>query len=38
MIPPNSYLYEMIRSELSWVVGDDHVQTGDSDKLGHSID
>lgn len=38
MIPPNNYLHEMLRSELSWILGDDHVQTGDSDKLGHSID
>ena len=28
----------MIRSELTWVVGEDYVQTCDSDKLGHSID
>lgn len=34
----NSYLYGMVRSELSWAVGDEHVQTGDADKLGHSID
>ena len=33
-----SYACEMIRSELTWVVGDDYVQTDDSDKLGHSID
>ena len=35
---PKNYLYEMIRSELTWAVGDDHVQTNDADKLGHSID
>lgn len=34
----HDYTYEMIRSELTWIVGDDHVQTDDSDKLGHSID
>ena len=38
MIPPNHYLYEMVRSELTWAVGDEHVQTSDSDKLSHSID
>lgn len=38
MIAAKNYLYEMIRSELTWVVGEDHVQTTDSDKLGHSID
>ena len=35
---PNNYLYEMVRSELTWVVGDDNVQTNEADKLGHSID
>lgn len=35
---PKNYLYEMIRSELTWAVGDEHVQTNDADKLGHSID
>jgi alkyldihydroxyacetonephosphate synthase len=33
-----NYTYEMIRSELTWVVGDEYVKTGNSDKLGHSID
>jgi len=33
-----SYAYEMLLSELTWAVGEDYVQTGDSDKLGHSID
>lgn len=28
----------MIRSELSWAVGEQNVSTDDSDKLGHSID
>ncbi len=37
-ISNKSYAYEMIRSELTWVVGEDYVQTCDSDKLGHSID
>ncbi|MDD2455088.1 MAG: FAD-binding oxidoreductase [Kiritimatiellae bacterium] len=35
---PKNYLYEMIRSELTWAVGDEHVQTNEADKLGHSID
>lgn len=35
---PKNYLYEMIRSELTWVVGDDYVQTNEADRLGHSID
>ena len=38
MLTRKSYNYEMIRSELTWVVGEDYVQTDDSDKLGHSID
>lgn len=39
MLPQReSYSYEMIRSELTWVVGDDHVQTDCSEKLAHSID
>lgn len=33
-----SYMNEMIRSELAWVVGDEYVQTNDAEKLGHSID
>ncbi|HOG52008.1 MAG TPA: FAD-binding oxidoreductase, partial [Lentisphaeria bacterium] len=33
-----SYSYEMLRSELTWVVGDDNVQTDCSEKLAHSID
>jgi len=35
---PKNYLYEMIRSELTWAVGDDYVQTNEADRLGHSID
>ena len=35
---PKNYLYEMIRSELTWAVGEDYVQTSDADKLGHSLD
>jgi len=35
---PKNYLYEMIRSELTWVVGDSYVQTNEADRLGHSID
>ncbi len=39
MLPQtNHYMFEMIRSELSWAVGDDNVRADDSDKLGHSID
>jgi alkyldihydroxyacetonephosphate synthase len=33
-----NYNYLMLKSELTWVVGEDHVQTDDADKLGHSID
>lgn len=33
-----NYTYEMIRSELTWAVGEEYVHTDDSDKLGHSID
>lgn len=35
---PKNYLYEMIRSELTWVVGDEYVQANEADNLGHSID
>ena len=35
---PKNYLYEMVRSELTWAVGDENVQTNEADKLGHSID
>ncbi len=38
MLSHNNYMYEMIRSELTWIVGKDFVCTGDSDTLGHSID
>lgn len=38
MIATKNYMYEMVRSELTWVVGEDYVQTTESDKLGHSID
>jgi alkyldihydroxyacetonephosphate synthase len=34
----DSYSYEMLRSELTWAVGDDNVQTDCSEKLAHSID
>ncbi|MGN0880065.1 MAG: FAD-binding oxidoreductase [Oligosphaeraceae bacterium] len=37
---PNSDLYpfQMIRSELTWIVGEDNVMTDDAQKLSHSID
>jgi alkyldihydroxyacetonephosphate synthase len=38
LISNKSYAYEMVRSELAWIVGEEHIQTGDADKLGHSID
>ena len=39
MLPQtNHYHFEMIRSELSWAVGDENVRTDDADKLAHSID
>ncbi len=39
MLPARtSYAYEMIRSELTWVVGAENVQTDASEKLAHSID
>lgn len=38
LISRQSYSYEMLRSELTWVVGDDNVQTDCSEKLAHSID
>ncbi len=33
-----SYLFEMIRNELADAVGPDHVNSGDSEKMGHAID
>jgi len=33
-----SYPFEMVRSELAWAVGEENVQSGDADKLGHSLD
>ncbi|MGI5923239.1 MAG: FAD-binding oxidoreductase [Lentisphaeria bacterium] len=38
LTPRDSYSYEMLRSELTWTVGDDNVQTDCSEKLAHSID
>jgi alkyldihydroxyacetonephosphate synthase len=38
LLHQKSYTYAMIRSELSWVVGDDYVQTDCAEKLAHSID
>ncbi|QYY34333.1 FAD-binding oxidoreductase [Ruficoccus sp. ZRK36] len=39
MLPQTThYLFEMIRSELTWAIGEDNVSIDASDKLGHSID
>lgn len=39
MLPTNdSYNFEMIRSELTWVVGNEYVKADDAEKLAHSID
>ncbi len=39
MLPSqDNYLYDMIRTELTDIVGDDYVSTRYADKLGHSID
>lgn len=38
MISKESYLYEMIRSELTDILGDEFVGTGEVDQFGHSID
>ena len=38
MSTARNYMHEMIRSELTWAVGDENVQSNDADKLGHSID
>ncbi|MBN2452389.1 MAG: FAD-dependent oxidoreductase, partial [Lentisphaeria bacterium] len=32
------YLFDMIRSELAWAVGEENVSCDDSDRLGHAID
>ena len=37
-VSKDSYMFEMIRTELADAVGADFVSTGDSDKFGHSID
>ena len=39
MLPSNgSYLWEMIRSELTDAVGDEHVLTDEAERTGHSVD
>ena len=38
LVSPNSYMYEMIRSELTDIVGDEFVCNCDADAFGHSID
>ena len=38
LVSKDSYMYEMIRTELTDIVGDDNVCTRDADKFGHSID
>lgn len=39
MLPTSeSYNFEMIRSELTWAIGEDYVKTDASEKLTHSID
>ncbi len=39
MLPSTeSYDFEMLRSELSWIVGDDNCRTDASEILAHSID
>ncbi|MBR7105840.1 MAG: FAD-binding oxidoreductase, partial [Opitutales bacterium] len=37
-VPKDSYMFEMIRTELVDAIGKDYVNTGDSDKFGHSVD
>ena len=37
-IKPDSYMFEMIRTELTDVVGDEYVDVKFADKFGHSID
>ena len=37
-VPKGNYMFEMIRTELADAVGSEYVNTGDSDKFGHSID
>ncbi len=38
LIERKSYMFEMIRNELADAVGAEFVNSGDSDKMGHSID
>ena len=38
LVSPKSYMYEMIRSELTDIVGDEYVCNCDADAFGHSID
>ncbi|MBP3359157.1 MAG: FAD-binding oxidoreductase, partial [Opitutales bacterium] len=37
-VPKDSYMFVMIRTELVDAIGKDYVNTGDSDKFGHSVD
>jgi len=37
-IAHDSYMYEMIRSELTDILGEDYVVTRDADRFGHSVD
>jgi len=34
----SGYVLDMIRSELSWIVGEEYLQSGEADRLGHSLD
>ena len=38
LVSKDSYMYEMIRTELTDILGDENVCTRDADKFGHSID
>ena len=38
LVAKDSYMYEMIRTELVDAIGAEFVHTCDDDKLGHSID
>ena len=37
-VSKGNYMFEMVRTELEDAVGAEYVNTGDSDKFGHSID
>ena len=38
LVKENSYMYEMIRTELTDILGDNFVGVNDAELFGHSVD